>query len=222
MANGELITDFFPQGPYNWGITDTTKSPLKTLFTAVESAINSCQSAIAALAEQVTIQTATGVWLRNHAVLYGVTPTAGETDDHLRARVLAALTTKRITCPALEAYLTDWFATNYPSPPWNIVVCDLQTNPTLANQYGLVNCEFLVLLYWQLGIDDAFFLNYEYLNYTQLGLGTVFSVPDALFTPFMTRWKGAGFLPLWRNIIAYGYPEGEVTIADDASIVVSS
>lgn len=36
----------------------------------------------------------------------------------------------------------------------------------------------------------------------------------------MTRWKGAGFMPLWYNVVAYGYPAGEVTIADTSSIVV--
>lgn len=219
MANGELITDRFPNGPYNW---DTTNGPLKTLFTAVEGALLSAQAVIANLAAQITVQSATGPWLRQHAVLYGVTPNPIETDDALRVRVLAAITTPRITCPALQVYLQNWFDQNYPEPPV-ITVLDLQTNPTVAAEYGLVDCEFLVLLAWQLGIDDSWFLDFEYLNYTTtLGLGLIFTPPDALAGPFMTRWKGAGYLPLWRNIVAYGYPPGEVTIADDSSIVVDA
>jgi hypothetical protein len=224
MADGELITDRFPRGPYNFSSVPThfNKQPLRTLFTAVEKAMNACQAAIARLAEQITVQTATGVWLRNHAVLYGVTPLPGETDDELRARVLAAITTLRITCPALQAYLQSWFDSRYYSPP-TITVLDLQTNPPVANYYGLVDCEFLVLLGWQLGVDDGWFLNYSYLNYTTyFGLGAIYVPPDDLNGPFMTRWKGAGFLPLWRNNAAYGYPEGSVTIADDSSITVDS
>lgn len=219
MANGELLTRWFPNGPYNW-YAPSPNNPIKTLLTAAERALLMVQVVIANLAEQTTVQTADGVWLRNHAVLYGVTPMPGETDDELRARVLAAITTPRITCPALQNYLQNWFDANYADPPV-ITVLDLQTNPPVAQAYGLVDCEFLVLLDWQLGIDDAWFLDYSYLNYTTyLGLGLIYTPPAALLGPFMTHWKGAGFLPLWRSNIQYGYPPGAIGIADQSSIVV--
>lgn len=182
MADGELLTQFFPSGPYNFESTapNLQAQPLRALFTAVEGAMLNAQAVIANLASQITVQTATGVWLRNHAVLYGVTPNTGETDDELRVRVLAAINTKRITCPALQAYLQAWFNANYADPP-TITVLDRQTNPTVAAEYNLQKCQFLVLVGWQLGIDDGWFLDFEYLNYTTfLALGAVFTPSPTL------------------------------------------
>lgn len=217
-----MLTTWFPRGPYNFDSVapDLPVQPLRAIFTAVESALLECDAVIANLQQQITVQTATGVWLRNHAVFFGITPNDNESDDSLRARVLAAINTPRITCPALEAYLQTWFNANYQAPP-TVVVCDLQTNPTLAAQYGLKSCQFLVLLEWQLGIDDSWFLNFEYLDYTTtLGLSIVFTPPSSLAGPFLTRWKGAGFQPIWFSQITYGYPEGEVLLTDSSSIIV--
>lgn len=63
--------------------------------------------AMQSMASQFYVATATGIWLDRLAALKGLTRNDGETDDELRARILAATTTGLATYDGMLTYLRD-------------------------------------------------------------------------------------------------------------------
>lgn len=198
----QLLTQFYPEGSYNFDAIPPryTYGPLKSLIQgAVTEGLDIYTVALENFYSETTVQTATGVYLRNHGVLYGVTPFVGESDDDYRERILAAIKTGMLTIPAIQAAVQNWFNSNYGAAAPTIIVLDLQSNPTVAAEVGLLHNEFLILLEYTISSDFGAFCNYCYCDYNAFVIDVSINsyTPSAALILLLNRIKSAGTFPVW-------------------------
>lgn len=208
MANGELFSQSFPAKPYKIDVT-ANPGPIQSVLIAAEQAITNFQSAVTALQQQLCLATATGAYLRNIAPMYGIPAGANETDAQLRARCQAAITQKKLTCPAIAAFVLAWLQSHGGNPPTSVEVFDLQTDPVKAAIFNLQPCQFVIYITFPETFEDSTWLANDgadsdpdgawYLNFCYLGYGG-YQPPDELRREVLKQWKAAGYQPIWYAI----------------------
>jgi len=203
-----ILEQGFQEGPYNFDVPPpgATIGPIKALLTSVGSFFDALEDDQNNLLAQLTVQHATGLYLRAHGVFYGVTPVDGESDDAYRTRVLAALSAEKLTLGAIKKAVDQYFAgIGAPGSAPTVTVLDLQSDPTAAAAAGLVNNDFLVNMAYTVSLEDAFFLDYAYLDYTAylLDASASFITPSAGLADAVNRVKAGGEHPVYQNTYTF-------------------
>lgn len=210
--------DAYPKRPYNFDVPppEYTVGPIKTILRAVTITVDKLTADVAFLNLQMSVQTATGVYLDNHGVLYNTPRLPGEIDDSYRPRILAALTTGKLTIQAIQRTVEDYLLSVTPnglSVP-TAIVYDLQSNPAkcaldAAAGYPIRIFQFVVEITESIGIDEVFFLNYSYLSVVPDDPLTLFdaatSYSDSSSNPALVRAvnsiKAANTRAIFKNVV---------------------
>ena len=195
MSYNDILTQFYPEESYNFNATPI--GPLRTLLVASGELIQDAQTAITGFTEQIVLATATGAYLRNIAPFYGITPNPSESDSSLRARCQAALNAPKITPVAIQALVSQWFVANGTPPlPVSVAVIDLQNDPVIAGDFGLIPGQFLVLLNFEDDCSILAFADYCYCDYSYASEGS-YRPPGALRKLLEQQWKAAAYQDIW-------------------------
>jgi hypothetical protein len=207
MGNVDL-GQYFQKRPYNFDVPPPGYEigPLTAVKDQAENAINDMEGQAANLLQQLSVQTATGVYLNAHGVLYGVIRFSGEADTPFRARILAVLKTGKCTLAAIQAAVVNYYASVLPpsSPQPVIYVFDLRSDPVRAEADGLQILDFEINIAFEYLADDYFFLDYSYLDYnTYLASETGSIDPSDPLALVLQNVKAAGTHPVYVVTIIY-------------------
>lgn len=203
-AFGEDVLNFDAPPP------GMTIGPLHAIFQQAGLSVMKFQADTLMLEAEIAVQNASGPNLDAHGVLYGVARLPGDTEETFRARILAALHSGRITCPAIAAAVQAYENSQNPGAQAIVTVWDPQTQPALAAQYGIVVCQFVIDIDFGIPASKAWFMGRSYMGrnaYVIDTSSTFLTVPtDAGLVALVLRYKGATFQPVWhtRNYIIAG------------------
>ncbi len=213
----DILTDYFPQDPYNFDVVPmeyaaTGIGPYKAVITALATQITAYITAVNAFKIQTTIQSATGIYLDAHGVLYGVQRLTGEPDAAYRVRILEALTTGKLTILAIQNAVQKYLnslASIDGGTPATAYVYDLLSDPTTcaadaAAGNPIVILQFVVEVSYGVDEDGVFFLDYSYLDYTTYlwAAGTSYATGgiDPNLEAVVTAIKAAGTQPVYKTV----------------------
>lgn len=148
------ITQFYPPAVYNFDVAPAIyqqfgTGPIRLLLQARQNALNAGYGAIQALQPQLTVQTATGVYLDAHGIMYGVLRAPGESDQTFRARILSVLPMQSLTIPAIQNAVQLFFNNLNAqgiTAPLICTVWDSQSDPVDAATYGITPNYFVIEL----------------------------------------------------------------------------
>jgi hypothetical protein len=213
MADGALLADYYPVTPYNFDVVPPPYliGPIKSILQTVESRFTQLYSDIAGVQAQITVQTATGAYLDAHGAYYATPRLPGELDIPYRARILEAIATGRLTIFALQNVLNNYLAslTETSTPPVGLVY-DLLSNPAkcaadaaAGTTVNILN--FVVQVTYLLNKDEAFFLDYSYLDETTYltQAGTVYggaSTVAPTLAAEINANRAGGTIPIYKTI----------------------
>lgn len=206
----EVITgQTFPPGPYNFDTPPPqyTIGPLKAIFTKVGQAILDANAAILAFKEQVTVQTATGEYLDQHAKMYGVRRLTGESDADFRTRILAVLKAGKCTLAAIQTAVVNYYLSILPPTATQptVHVFDLRSDPPDAIADGLQILDFEINVGFAYDHHLAFFLDFAYLDATTY-LEPFTGFEDSLGNDLdliLENVKAAGTHPVYKQSIVW-------------------
>jgi hypothetical protein len=177
--------------------------PLHALFQQAGLSVMKFQADSLMLEAEVSVQNASGPYLDAHGVLYGVARLPGDTEETFRTRILAALHSGRITCPAIRAAVQAYEDSQNPGAQAIVTVWDLQTQPELAAMFGIVVCQFVIDIDFGIPASKAWFMGRSFMgrNTFVIDTSSVFlTVPtDAGLVALVLRSKGATFQPVWHT-----------------------
>jgi hypothetical protein len=206
-----IFDDAYPKAPYNFDVPPPQYllGPIKTILYCVNTQFQALYAAISALAAQVTVQTATGIYLDAHGVLYSTPRLAGESDASYRPRILAAITAGKLTIQAItaavQAYLNSSTAAGYTAP--SVYVYDLQSDPTscaqdAANGNPIEIFQFVVQI--TRSISDYSSLSVvpgDPLTLFQAGTNYSQTSDDPNLIPVINRVKAGDTRPIIKTIV---------------------
>jgi hypothetical protein len=226
LSPAELVQQFFPGELLNFD-TEAT-GPIESVFAATGEALAKFTNDNLLLQAQVAVQQASGMYLDLHGIAYDTLRFPGELDDPYRARILQALTSGRLTIPALQAAVVNYYASAYTTQP-TILVWDLQSRPDLAAAYGIVRCQFVIDITFEVSPANFFFAGRSYANRNtfssdgSFGSGGGFSAsPDPNLTAIVQRYKAAAYQPVFRITRKFGnITIGAITIGAAGAIAAT-
>jgi hypothetical protein len=221
----EVITQFFPAGPYDFDTgpaAGVPNDPLSAIFAMVGQYLQVFQSDLEVLGTNLTVQTAEGVYLAAHGIFYGLQQNPGETPADFRARILAAINIEKITLQgiynAIVAYFTDQFDTgNIPAIP-QIYVFDSTSDPTLSSEYGIIRLDICVRLVFT-APPGAWFLNESFVDWSYIMADFVIrnSAEEVRLQQIADFVRAAGTNLLWAIMRAY-HDFGQASLSAAATI----
>jgi hypothetical protein len=127
-------------------------------------------------------------------------------DSHYRARIVVALITPNCTLNAIQSKVQSYIDGNPSAQQGTVLVFDLQSNPTLAAQVGIVDGDgkFCILLPSTTNHNFAFFVNRSYLDRNSfliaLNEASVATNVDPNIIAIVNRAKMGGYRPVYAQI----------------------
>jgi hypothetical protein len=218
VAEGELLTQYYPRTPYNFDVPPNPYliGPLKSILQTVEARFNTLLADITSLQAQVSVQTATGVYLDNHGILYGTPRLAGEPDSAYRARILETIDAGKLTLGAIQTAVDNYLLsiTSDAGVAPTADVYDLRSNPEKCaadaeEGYTVQILDFIVEIDIVLSYTDAWFVGYSYLDYqTYLyQAGTSYggeATADPALVAAINRIKAGGTNAVFKTVTTFG------------------
>jgi hypothetical protein len=197
--------------PTNWlanesPIADDLCSSIGIVFAAVDQQE---QKALAAMRIYTCEDVQLDSWAQDFLgdfPRYQSEPYTLEGDNHYRARIIVALITPNCTLNAIQSKVQAYIDGNPAAQQGTVIVFDLQSNPTLAAQVGIVDGDgkFCVLLPSTTNHALAFFVNRSYLNRNSyliaLGEASVATDVDPNIIDIVNRTKVGGYRPIYAQI----------------------
>jgi hypothetical protein len=213
----ELLGQLFPRAMLNLDSPPPGMAvgPMKAIFTAVGNVVKHYSADMLLLKAQMSVQLAAGPYLDLHGVLYSVPRIPNEDDDPYRARILQAVNVGRLTLIAIQ-HVVQNYLTSIAAPgttPPTVTTYDLQSDPaqcaadgTYVDEGGtttpIVILDFVIDINYQISADDAFFLDWSYLDqnaYLESEAAVLETDPgDPNLVSVVRRNKATGTHPVYR------------------------
>jgi hypothetical protein len=199
-----MLTRFFPNAMLNFDVPPPGAEigPLHAVFTEAGKALMRFSHDLLLLHEQVCVTYASGSYLDAHGLGYGVLRLPNELDPPFRVRILEAMRTGKLTLDAIATAVRNYYAsTRGTAAQPTVTTYDLQSNPALAAQYGLVRLQFVISIDFPIDASLVFFAGRSYAgrNSYVIDPNAVSIVEtDAGLIAVVTRTKAAGTQPIYQ------------------------
>jgi hypothetical protein len=159
------------------------------------------------------VQHAAGEYLDKHGAFYGVLRRLGELDEPYRARILLALHAGKLTIPAIQAAVTQYFSA-FPYPT-EISVFSLQSNPAAAAAItyvdpngvlvvGLPKLDFVISISVFIPASLTFFAGRSYIGRNSYVISTAPDISDVTsdlgLADLLRRTDAGGTHPVYEYV----------------------
>ena len=212
------LEGLFPPAPYNFDQPPPQYliGPIKTVLKAIALRLQQVTTDYQSYLAQVSVQTATGVYLDAHGVIYSTPRLPGEPDSAYRPRMLEALTAGRLTLAAISRTVANYYASTTDTTGGGLTpvtyVYDLWSDPTSCaadEEAGqpIVPGNVVIQIASTFAKTKFFFLDYSYLDFSTylMNYGTFYNSGtsgDPGLDSELAEVRAGGVVPIFKRIIS--------------------